>query len=305
MLARVIVLLSLVTTEALAQGKGGLAGGLRIDGPEENFRSATIIVRAAGLSLPASRRLFGEDSYLIQGIPEGLAEICVRSEGYRTIFDTVTIKKKSVARREFVLEPVPPRTDPYPDCDRSLPVVYAGVPGTVTQPMSGQEAFPVWEGLLRHYRRSIRMSEGDFVRLTFRVTGSSADTVGPAVVVLALDRNVPPTPALLEWFATLAPRGLVEATCEEIDVAHCPQETVTTYLKLAEPQRVHGDTVDVTVTELGLNPASCRTKKGGFVGTWIRGFVVVERDGRWEVIGRSPERVMTASGFCKPEEEAE
>jgi hypothetical protein len=59
------------------------------------------------------------------------------------------------------------------------------------------------------------------------------------------------------------------------------------------------------VDEVGVNPASCRTPKGGFVGFWMRNYIVVLQDGRWEVVGRSREPAMTASGFCRPETSAE
>ncbi len=290
---------------ATAQGKGGLAGGLRIDGPEVNFRSATIIVWSHSAPGVATRTLFGEESYLIHGIPEGRAGICVRSVGYHTIFDTVTIRKKSVVRREFVLVPAPPRTEPYPDCDRSSPVIYVNAVDSATHQLDSAEVFPIWEAVLRHYRGSVRMSEGDFVRMTLGVTDIPADTIGPAVVVMSLHRDVAPVPALIEWLATLTRRGLVESVCEEIDVKNCPQQEVTTYLKLAEPKRLHADTTYVAVNEIGLNPASCRLPKGGFVGLWNRSFILVRRDDRWVVVGRSSNPAVTASGFCKPEQPEE
>lgn len=296
------MLACLIAMPAMGQGTGGLAGGLRIEGPERDFHFADILVQSlSGGS--GIRTMYREGSFFISGIPVGPAEICVRSSGYHTIFDTVTIKKKGVMRREFVLVPAPERTEPYPDCDRSLPVVYAGEPGAAPVPVPTPDAFAIWEGLLRFYRSSVRTSEGDYVRRTFRVTKSSADTVGPASVVLSLHRDVPPTTDLLDWFAALADRGFIEATCDEIDVAHCPQETVTTFISLPEPRRINGDTVDVLVHEIGLNPASCRTEEGGFVGTWRRGFILVLRDDRWEVVGRSPEGKLTSSGYCRPEPE--
>lgn len=303
--AIVCVALCAVTASAAAQGTGGLAGGVRVEGPSANFRMVTVSVRSYEAPGGGSESLFREGSFYIRRIPVGRAEICVRATGFHTIFDTVTIKKNSVARREFALQPDVPLSDPYPDCDRSSPVIYVNAVDSATHRVDSAEVFQIWEAVLRHYRGSVRMSEGDFVRMTFRVTGTSADTIGPAVVVMSLHRDVPPVPALIEWLATLTRRGLVESVCDEIDVKNCPQQEVTTYLKLAEPKPLHADTTYVAVNEIGLNPASCRLPNGGFVGLWNRSFILVRRDDRWVVVGRSSNPAVTASGFCKPEQPAE
>jgi hypothetical protein len=134
--------------------------------------------------------------------------------------------------------------------------------------------------------------------MTFKATGSSADTVGPAAVVMSLHRDVAPVRALLEWMATLVDRGLVETTCEEIDVRNCPQQEVTTYLKLTHPKRLHADTVLVFVNELGVNPATCRSAKGGFIGSWTRNYILVFQDERWAVVGRGTTPSSSTSGRC-------
>jgi hypothetical protein len=192
---------------------------------------------------------------------------------------------------------VPP-SEPYPDCDRSLPVIYVNAIDSAGRVISYADAFPMWEGVLRHYRKAVRTSEGDFVRMTFKATGSSADTVGPAAVVMSLHRDVAPVRALLEWMATLVDRGLVETTCEEIDVRNCPQQEVTTYLKLTHPKRLHADTVLVFVNELGVNPATCRSAKGGFIGSWTRNYILVFQDERWAVVGRGTTPSSSTSGRC-------
>lgn len=282
-----------------------MVGEVRVNGASARYPMVTIRARSYAAPGGDAETLYRDRPFYLRGIPVGLAEVCVTAYGYHTIFDTITIAKKSTPRRVYNLEVDSPVREPYPDCDRSSPVIYVSAVDSATHPVDSAEVFPIWEAVLRHYRGSVRMSEGDFVRMTFRVTATSADTIGPAVVVMSLHRDVPPVPSLLEWLATLTRRGFVESVCEEIDVKHCPQQEVTTYLKLAEPKRLHADTTYVAVNEIGLNPASCRTPKGGFVGLWNRSFILVRRDDRWVVVGRSSNPALSASGTCEPEKPEE
>lgn len=296
----ILLLLMLSSAPVHAQGgTGSLKGEVRAPDGTKEYPDVTIRVRSYATPGGNAQFLYRDEPFYISRIPVGLAEVCVQAYGYHTIFDTVTISKKSTPRRVYRLEPDVPRSEPYPDCDRSLPVIYVNAVDSAGRFIPYAEALPMWEAVLRHYRKAVRVSEGDFVRMTFRVTRTSADTVGPAAVVLSLHRDVAPVPALLEWFDTLVERGLVEASCREIDVAKCPQEEVTTFVKLEHPIRLHADTVLVNVDEVGTNPATCRSAQGGFIGFWTRNYVMVPQDGRWEVIGRSSQSSMSGSGRCK------
>ncbi|HRZ09071.1 MAG TPA: hypothetical protein P5319_04180 [Gemmatimonadales bacterium] len=301
------LLVSAITSVAASAqgGTGSMVAEVRVDGPSKNYPMVTLRVRSYEAPGGDASTHFQDKPFYLRRIPVGLAEICVTAYGYHTIFDTVTIAKRSTPRRVYVLQPDVPLSEPYPDCNRSLPVIYVDAVDSAGRFIAYADAFPMWEAVLRHYRRAVRVSEGDFVRMTFKVTGSSADTVGPAAVVMSLHRDVAPVPELLEWFAALTERGLVEGTCQEIDVRNCPQEEVTTFLKLEHPKRLHADTVLVFVDELGVNPASCKSPKGGFMGFWTRNYIAVHQDGRWEVVGRSSEPSTSGSGFCRPETSAE
>ncbi len=299
-LALALILGCLAPAATSAQGgTGSLAGEVRVKDGISRYPVVTIRVRSYETPGGGSQWMFDDRPFYIRRIPVGLAEVCVQADGYHTIFDTVTIQKKSVPRRVYVLEPDVPASEPYPDCNRSLPVIYVNAVDSASRQISYADAFPMWEAVLRHYRKAVRVSEGDFVRMTFRVTGTSADTVGPAAVVLALHGDVAPMPELLEWFDALVDRGLVENTCREINVRNCPQDEVTTFVKLRYPKRLHADTVLVDVDEVGVNPATCRSVKGGFMGYWMRNYVIVLVDGRWEVVGRSVRPSMSASGRCR------
>lgn len=295
-----IVYLAFAQGPLAAQGgTGGFTGDVRFAGPLPKSAHVTISVWSNESPGGDTRSSFSDGPLYLPRIPAGKAQVCVRAPGYRTIFDTVTIRKRSIARRKFLLQPDDDHSEPYPDCDRSLPMIRVNAVDSAGRTISDLDTYPMWEAVLRHYRRSVRMSEGDFVRLTFRMTGASSDTVGPAVVVMSLHRDVAPVPSLLEWLDGLEGRGLVEATCRQVDVRKCPQQQVTTFLKLSEPKRLHGDTIYVGTQEIGVNPAACQSKDGTFSGLWLRSFILVPRDGRWEVIGRSTKPTTTASGVCR------
>ena len=283
-------------------GTGSMAGEVRLPKGESQYPMVTVRVRSYETPGGSIQTLYRDRPFYLGRIPVGLAEICIQAFAYHTIFDTVTIKKKSTPRRVYVLEPDVPRSEPYPDCDRSLPVIYVDAVDSAGRQISYADAFPMWEAVLRHYRKAVRVSEGDFVRMTFKATRTSADTVGPAAVVMALHREVAPVPELLQWFDALVDRGLVENSCREINVRNCPQEEVTTFVTLEFPKRLHADTVLVDVDEVGVNPASCRSEEGGFMGHWMRNYILVPRDGRWEVVGRSERPSMSASGKCQAEQ---
>lgn len=300
-----LLLGALTPVAASAQDTGSLVGEVRVNGTSARYPMVIVRVRSYAAPGGGAETLFRDRPFYLRRIPVGLAEVCITAHGYHTIFDTVTIAKKSTPRRVYVLQPDVPLSEPYPDCDRSLPVIYVNAVDSAGRFIAYADAFPMWEAVLRHYRRAVRVSEGDFVRMTFKVTGSSADTIGPAAVVMSLHRDVAPVPELLAWFAALTERGLVEGACQEIDVKNCPQEEVTTFLKLEHPKRLHADTVLVFVDELGVNPASCKSPKGGFIGFWTRNYIAVLTDGRWEVVGRSLHPSMSGSGSCRPEPSAE
>lgn len=245
--------------------------------------------------------LFEEGPYYLKKIPVGLVELCVRAFGYHTIFDTVTVKKNSVPRRSFTLQPDDPPSQPYPDCDRSIRTVYVPAIDTAGPPILGGDALPIWEGVLAYYRRAIRFTEGDYVQATTHITGTSGDTIGPSLIAVHPGREVGPTSEVLEWLPTLTTRGLAETACEQMDATRCPQERMTTFLSFAEPRRLHGDTVEVSVHETGVNPSACRKAGGAFMGFDNRAFVLALVDGGWNVIGRSPALTMSGSGYCGPE----
>lgn len=287
-----------LTSLAVAQGTGGLAGGVRMQKGTKGFLGVRIRVHSTVAPGGASEFVFREGSFYLKGLPVGPVEICVAGFGTRTIFDTATIKKNSVTRREYVIEPDVPRREPYPDCDRTMPVVYIDPVDSAQGVVDDADAFPVWESVLRHYRKGLGWTEGDFVRETNRITGASPDTAGEATVVLSLHQDVAPVAAFLAWFDSLTAHGLVAATCDEIDVKNCPQTEVTTFLKLDRPKRLHGDTMLVRVDETGMNPAHCRAGEG-MMGFWSRSFVTTPRDGRWEVFGRGDDPSITATGICQ------
>jgi hypothetical protein len=299
----IALLLAVLPTLLDAQGAtGGLAGGVRVAGSHKGFPFVTIRAR------PATRRaefggvasLYREGPFYISRLPVGHVDLCVTAIGYHTIFDSVEIKKNSVARREFVLEPDIPLSEPYPDCDRSIRTLYIDPVDSAGNTLTQADAFAIWDAALRYYRRDIHMTEGDFVQMTFRMTGSSADTVGPVLLAVKLNRTVTPSPEFFTWFDSLVPRALVPATCDQIDVKECPQEQMTTYLSFPHPKRLHADTVEVVVDEVGVNPGTCRTKGNTFMGFWERRYIAAINDGRWEVVGRSSTPGYTSTGICGP-----
>ena len=154
------LLVSAITSVAASaqSGTGSMVAEVRVDGPSKNYPMVTLRVRSYATPGGDASTHYQDKPFYLRRIPVGLAEICVTADGYHTIFDTVTIAKKSTPRRVYVLQPDAPLSEPYPDCNRSLPVIYVDAVDSAGRFIAYADAFPMWEAVLRHYRGAVRVS---------------------------------------------------------------------------------------------------------------------------------------------------
>ena len=140
-------------------------------------------VQVRGMGFEGMVMTDSKGRYKIRNVPAGMRELCVQGHPYRTVFDTVKVVKGENTRRDYVLQPLSSRHQPYPTCDHSLPTLYVAPVDSGTIPVMDDQAHAIWDVLLGYYRQTLKVTEGDLIKKTSRILGRSRDST-PAGVVL-------------------------------------------------------------------------------------------------------------------------
>ena len=146
-------------------------------------------VQVRGMGFEGMVMTDSKGRYKIRNVPAGMRELCVQGHPYRTVFDTVKVAKGENTRRDYVLPAPFLATSALPHlCSHSLPTLYVAPVDSGTIPVMDDQAHAIWDVLLRYYRQSVKVTEGDLITKTSRILGRSRDST-PAGVVLKPGRR--------------------------------------------------------------------------------------------------------------------
>ncbi len=114
----------------------------------------------------------------------------------------------------------------------------------------------IWEAVLTRYRDRRGGTSGDAVRWFQRFFQRGRG--GRAPTDLLAQRDSALAPFNHDWVLSLIRRNLINGVCVATRPTDCPQQEVTTYLRLSEPEFEHEDLWKVQVLEVAVGPSVCR-----------------------------------------------